>query len=247
MKKLLHFILTLTLCQIGFSQTTYYVDQNATGNGSGDSWANAFTSLETALALQENGFTGEIRVAGEQTFKPSASRLCTGGCTSPRDYYFLIHEDIQLKGSYDVSTNTQDYSNPTILSGDVGTQNDNSDNTLRVVITTYLTNAAIIDGFVITQGNANGANSSSVNNVGIENYIGGGMYNQNSSPSITNTTFVNNSAGLYGGAMCNANSSPSITNATFVNNSATDWGGAILNQASEACILFPCYYKHHIL
>jgi len=239
MKKLLHFILTLTLCQIGFSQTTYHVDQNATGNGSGDSWANAFTSLETALALQENGFTGEIRVAGGQTFKPSASRLCTGGCTSPRDYYFLIHEDIQLKGSYDVSTNTQDYSNPTILSGDVGTQNDNSDNTLRVIITTNLTNAAIIDGFVITQGNANGANSSSVNNVGIENYIGGGMYNQNSSPSITNTTFVNNSAGLYGGAMCNANSSPSITNATFVNNSATDWGGAILNQASEGAYSSP--------
>lgn len=238
MKKLLHFILTLTLCQIGFSQT-YFVDQNATGNGSGDSWANAFTSLESALALQENGFTGEIRVAGGQTFKPSASRLCTGGCISPRDYYFLIHEDIQLKGSYNVTTNTQDYSNPTILSGDVGVPDNSADNTLRVVVTTNLTNTAIIDGFVINQGNANGANYTTVNNVGIENYVGGGMYNQNSSPIVVNTTFVNNSAGLYGGAMCNANSSPSIINTTFVNNSATDWGGGILNQASEGSYSSP--------
>jgi len=232
MKKLLHFILTLTLYQIGFSQT-YYVDQNATGANDGSSWVNAFTDLELALAEQDNGFTGEIRVAGGQTFYPSASRLCTSGCTSPRDYYFLIHEDIQLKGSYDVSTDTQDYSNPTILNGDVGVPDNTADNTLRVVITTNLTNTAVIDGFTITQGNANGVNYATVNNVSFANSRGGGMYNQYSSPSITNTTLVNNSTWLYGGGMCNENSSPSITNSTFVNNSAVEYGGGIFNIANE--------------
>ncbi|RSK39311.1 T9SS type A sorting domain-containing protein [Mangrovimonas spongiae] len=213
-----------------------YVDNTATGNNNGTSWANAFTDLETALSLQDCGFTGEIRVAGGQTFKPSASRLCTSGCTSPRDYYFLIHEDIQLKGSYDVSTNTQDYSNPTTLSGDIGNTGDTSDNTSHVVVTTNLTNAASLDGFIITNGNANLNVYPTINTIQIESYRGGGMHNNNnSSPTITNTTFFNNFASSLGGGMYNnSSSSPNITNVSFVNNSSSSFGGGMYNNFSSS-------------
>ncbi|APY11733.1 hypothetical protein BWZ22_11010 [Seonamhaeicola sp. S2-3] len=217
------------------SDSIIYVDANATGTNDGRSWTNAFTDIETALAIQDCGFTGEIRVAGGQTFKPSTSRLCTGGCTSPRDYYFLIQNDIQLKGSYDVSNDTQDYSNPTILSGDVGVLDNNSDNTLRVVITTNLTNAALLDGFTITQGNANGIGQAIVNGQSINNFNGGGMQNHGN-PTISNFRFVNNSTTGKGGGMSNVSASPSIINTIFVGNSAK-YGGGLYNIGASPTII----------
>ncbi len=75
---------------------------------------------------------------------------------------------------------------------------------------------SVLSGFTITGGNANGSNP--------DNY-GGGMYNDNSSPTVTNCTFVGNSATQYGGGMYNYNSSPTVTNCTFVGNSVSTWGG----------------------
>ena len=73
----------------------------------------------------------------------------------------------------------------------------------------------------------------------ITNYIfsgntadeGGAIYNcENSSPTVTNCTFSGNSADKGGGAIyIYDNCSPIITNCTFFGNSATYWGGAICN------------------
>ena len=213
-----------------------YVDANATGTNDGTDWTNAFTDLEVALSLQECGLTGEIRVAGGQTFTPSTSRLCTNNCDSPRDYYFLIHEDIQLKGSYDVSTNTQDYSNPTILSGDIGVANDNNDNTYHVIVTNYLSNDAIIDGFVITIGLANNTESSIINGNEIYKGRGAGMYNNSSSPIASNIIFSENSAIYEGGGMYNILSNPNIFNTVFSENLADVAGGGIYNNHSSPSI-----------
>ena len=50
---------------------------------------------------------------------------------------------------------------------------------------------------------------------------GGGMYNDYSSPTITNTTFSYNTAGNSGGGMLNVTSySPTIPNTTYVYNTA---------------------------
>ncbi|WP_147676031.1 T9SS type A sorting domain-containing protein [Algibacter pacificus] len=222
-------------CINSSSDSIIYVDANATGTNDGRSWTNAFTDIETALAIQDCGFTGEIRVAGGQTFKPSTSRLCTGGCSSPRDYYFLIQNDIQIKGSYNVSNDTQDYSNPTILSGDVGVLDNNSDNTLRVVVTTNLTNAALLDGFTITQGNANGIKQAVINGQSINNFNGGGMQNHGN-PTISNFRFVNNSTTGKGGGMSNVSASPSIINTIFVGNSAK-YGGGLYNIGASPTII----------
>ncbi|UCC23004.1 MAG: right-handed parallel beta-helix repeat-containing protein [Planctomycetota bacterium] len=91
----------------------------------------------------------------------------------------------------------------------------------------------ILEGFTITGGNANGSDSNS---------WGGGMYNDNSSPTVTNCTFSGNTAADNGGGMSNNNSSnPTVTNCTFSGNTA-DGGGGMYNSDSSLtvsnCILW---------
>ena len=50
------------------------------------------------------------------------------------------------------------------------------------------------------------------------NGYGGGMYNRNSRPTVTNCTFSGNGAAMYGGGMYNSSSSPTVTHCTFQGN-----------------------------
>ncbi|UCF42772.1 MAG: right-handed parallel beta-helix repeat-containing protein, partial [Planctomycetota bacterium] len=77
----------------------------------------------------------------------------------------------------------------------------------------------ILEGFTITGGNASGTDSNS---------SGGGMFNHDSSPTVTNCTFSGNSANGGGGMFNWDNSSPTVTNCTFSGNS-TIAGGGMLN------------------
>jgi parallel beta-helix repeat protein/predicted outer membrane repeat protein len=59
---------------------------------------------------------------------------------------------------------------------------------------------------------------------------GGGMWNNNSSPTVTSCTFSGNSALYDGGGMLNTNwSSPTVTNCTFIGNLASRGGGGMHN------------------
>ena len=71
------------------------------------------------------------------------------------------------------------------------------------------TNATVISGFTITNGKAT---------------LGGGMYNENSSPTVTHCMFSNNEA-LSGGGMYNDNSFPIVSNCIFRDNKASFGGG----------------------
>jgi parallel beta-helix repeat protein len=73
------------------------------------------------------------------------------------------------------------------------------------------TNKTIIEGFTITNGHS---------------YYGGGMRNDESSPTLTNCTFTNNIANNSGGGMYNiGSSSPTLTDCTFTGNTAASAGG----------------------
>jgi len=92
----------------------------------------------------------------------------------------------------------------------------------------YVTADATIDGLFITGGNADGNWPDS---------SGGGIYNYESSLTITNCTFSGNNAVGWGGGIFNNESSLTITNCTFLNNSTTNYhGGGIYNVASSAII-----------
>jgi len=56
---------------------------------------------------------------------------------------------------------------------------------------------------------------------------GGGIYCNQSNPTIRNCIITNNSASDYGGGIHSQNCSPTIINCSFSDNSAVDFGGAI--------------------
>ena len=86
----------------------------------------------------------------------------------------------------------------------------------------------MLDGFVITGGNANGPNP--------DNFGGGILNLSNSTPLIRNCLFTSNSAANFGGAMHTvspgSNSSLILTNSSFESNSAT-FGGAMIGHGSS--------------
>jgi hypothetical protein len=60
---------------------------------------------------------------------------------------------------------------------------------------------------------------------------GGGMYNEYSSPTVTNCIFSGNTATYGGGGMFNGSSSPTLINCTFAENVADEAGGGMWNFA----------------
>ncbi|MCK4659257.1 MAG: hypothetical protein KAV82_07010, partial [Phycisphaerae bacterium] len=127
-------------------------------------------------------------------------------------------------------------SNATILSGDLSGDDEpdftnNGENSYHVLTSTDVGSNAVLDGFTITGGNANGPWQDGYRE-------GGGMYNYwDSSPTVTNCTFSGNSADYHGGGMCNDfYSSPTVTNCTFSGNSADDDGGGMYNYGSSPTV-----------
>ncbi|MCP4610914.1 MAG: right-handed parallel beta-helix repeat-containing protein, partial [Planctomycetes bacterium] len=204
------------------SYGTIYVDIDATaGSNNGLSWTDAFTDLQSALGVAISG--DEIWVA-EGAYKPT-----TG---TDRNISFQMINGVAIYGGFTGSETTaveRDWANNvTILSGDIGTTSDNSDNSYHVFyhpIGTNLDSTAILDGFTITGGNTDGKSTSP---------FGGGMYNYSSSPTLTNCTFSENSANV-GGGMINSSSSPEMANCIFSANTA-QYGGGMYNEISSPAV-----------
>ena len=227
-----------------------YVAPNGATSGTCDTWVNACT-LQYALSIAVSG--DEIWVEAGVHY-PGTSRIAT----------FTLKNGVALYGGFagaETSRDQRDWqANLTILSGDID-QNDIStegsyiaetwndirgENAYHVVTGSGTDNAAVLDGFIITAGQANGPSwlddlgGGMYNNSGnpmltnvafIGNYAffgGGGMYNNSSNPTLTNVTFSSNFAG-QGGGMLNYNSSPTLINVAFVGNYANYGGGGMYN------------------
>ena len=196
-----------------------YVDDTAVGGNNGNSWANAYTDLQTAIANAP--FGSQIWVA-EGTYKPTSQ---TG--VDARNISFNLKNGVAIYGGFAGSeTNLAERdiaNNPTILSGDIGIANDRSDNSRRVVRAVNVSSATILNGFTISDGNANlGASD-----------VGGGIYSVTSQAIFGNLTIQNNTASNEGGGAYIANSSNRFTNVSFLNNDARSKGGAIYSLDSH--------------
>ena len=241
-------VMCLAVVGTTFGGQTIYVDADATGANDGSSWANAYNYLQDALAGALSG--DEIWVA-EGTYKPDANSANPGG-SSDREATFQLINGVAIKGGYagfgEPNPNVRDVdAYETILSGDLAgddapvadprdlrTEPTRAENSYHVVTSSGTDATAVLDGFSLTGGNANGS---------YPNYYGGGMYNPSGSPTLANCTFTGNSAKYYGGGMYNDDSSPTVTNCIFSGNSADENGGGMYNSYSSSPTLTHCTFS----
>ena len=74
---------------------------------------------------------------------------------------------------------------------------------------------------------------------------GGGMYNDGSSPTVTNCIFSGNGATEFGGGIYNGNNSnPTVSDCNFIGNSAKE-GGGMHNGASSSPTVSGCSFSHN--
>lgn len=213
----------------------------------GSDFANAFATIQKALDTATPG--SNIYVAAGTYYPTQGVDLDGIGGVTSREFTFQIPSGLKLYGGFagtetSIDLSARDFvTNETILSGDLGTAEDDSDNAYHVVYTNNVGNSVAVSGFTIEDGNANG---SAVHGKG------GGWYNlansAESSPSIMSTIFKDNSA-ASGGAFYNeggasGTSSPVFRSAVFASNNATSQGGGLYNGiASSSAICSPAFYN----
>jgi hypothetical protein len=212
----------------------WYVDDDGPVGGSGLSWSDAFTALQSALAVSNPG--DEIRVA-EGVYRPDQT---ADGSIVPgdRDASFVLVDGVVLLGGFrgcpggDCSGDPNEYDlslYESILTGDLlGNDDPNandlnhlslSDNSIHVVNASGVSETAQLTGFTITAGNAN---------LMVEGPdAGGGLRCDNGRPAIRRCVFEGN-WGYYGaGVDFNFGSVVQVEQCVFLRNSARYEGGAV--------------------
>ncbi|MGB0388269.1 MAG: cohesin domain-containing protein [Ardenticatenaceae bacterium] len=205
--------------QAHVSSAVIYVKADASGANNGTSWANAYADLQAGLAAATSG--DQIWVAAG-SYKPTSG--------SSRTVSFQLKSGVGIYGGFDGTESSREQrdweNNVTILSGDIGTVGDNSDNSYHVVNGSGTASSAILDGFTVTAGYANGGNI---------NHHGAGVLNySNGNPTLSHVIITGNSASNDGGGMFNyINCSPTLNHVIFSGNSAVSAGGGMLNHTSS--------------
>ena len=219
-----------------FPPTVLLVDQDALGDNSGVDWTNAYIDLQDALSLAAKfPEVREIRVA-QGVYNPDQGVGITPG---DRTATFQLINGVTIKGGYaghgEPDPDARDVkAYKTVLSGDLNGNdievNEPRDllnnparyeNSYNVVTAIYgINSTAVLDGFTVSGGNANGSKQ--------HYWLGGGMHNRYyANPTVSNCTFTQNSA-VFGGAMFNYGNSE-IVDCTFNINSAESRGGGLFN------------------
>jgi len=259
-----------------FTNQIAYVD--AAPGGDGSSWGTAFENLQDALYVACNcpGEVTEIWVA-EGTYYPDEG---IGQADDDRSSTFNLCPGVSLYGGFqgagdDELSDADPAANKTILSGDIGTPGDNSDNALRVVTITDVGTNVTFDGFIVEGGNASTMGFSPSGggiwiraaSFGVETSPtisrcvirrntalsqGGGIFITNASGtanvSIINCVFEENRAPLGGGLYANVNSSAGNTeviNSVFYNNTG-ELGGGIHVFTGEATIVNSTFFDNKL-
>ena len=242
MKKLILFSMCLSFA-VPCQARIIYVDANTPDNNDGSNWAHAYKCLQDALAdAISSSNVNEIHVA-QGIYKPDRSSADLNGSGDPAATFQLIN-GVALKGGYagfgELDPDLRDIEvYKTILSGDLkgndteiakakienlSFEESRADNSYHVVTATKCNETAILDGVIITGGDAHLHAGGR----------GGGMINLASSPTLNNCTFTENIGWIGGGGMFNGqNSSAKLTNCVFVSNGTEGNGGGILNDSSS--------------
>ncbi|MBW2690411.1 MAG: hypothetical protein JRC99_10835, partial [Deltaproteobacteria bacterium] len=234
-----------------------YVDIDAiTGADDGTSWDDAYIDLQSAMASALP--TDELWVA-EGMYKPTSG--------TDRVASFQLLSNVALYGGFsgtEVNRDDRDWTaHLTVLSGDIGTAGLADDNSYHVVTGSDTDSSAVLDGFTITGGQADGTDldgngAGMVNENGSPTLInliirdnhalmqGGGMHNFQGDPTLMHVLFDTNSViSGRGGGMQNTKSNPVLVNVVFRSNSSPDYGGGMHNWTSNPTLVNVVFSGNH--
>ena len=133
---------------------------------------------------------------------------------------FYLKDGVEIEGAFAgfgaPNPNIRDTVNtPTILSGDIGSLGNNTDNSYHVIYANGVDATANVDVITIANGNDNGNSEPT----------GGGVYIVSGSPTITNCTFVANASASGAGIFIGGYSASLVTGCSFNDDSANSGAG----------------------
>ena len=213
------------LAPAALGSDTWFVNGAGSASATGQSWVEAFSDLQAALAVADSG--DQIWVAAG-TYRPS---------TNPSDVTasFLLKDGVEMYGGFagnETAVAERDLErNVTVLSGDLADDDDPvafkaghniDDNSGHVVTAIDVGPTCVLDGFTITAGigrNLDGA---------CDPLSGGGLAIIDGSPVVRNCTLLVNRANYGGGCYVGGSSSPRFSQCDFAGNfSKANGPGAI--------------------
>ena len=234
-------LITMMMCFLVFPISVsgvVYVNKNATGANNGNSWADAYTTIQAGI--------DDADVADEEVWVAQGTYLEA----------IVMMSGVKLYGGFNGTETELSQRNwvTNVTTIDASTARGGLPAYHVVIMGSIITST--IDGFSITGGNANagspdnnggGIYCASLNNTNtiannrvtgnLASFIGGGIYcSYISSPNITNNIISGNSADSGGGGIsCYGHgSSPNIINNIISGNSAYDYGGGISCDSSSS-------------
>jgi WD40 repeat protein len=237
-----------------------YVKADAQGSYDGNSWNTAFNDLQDALNVAQPNT--EIWVAAG-VYRPDRG-------TGMREASFRLRNGVCLLGGFSGTEANRYQRDPnnreTILSGDLngddGPDFANIDeNSYHVISARESVKNAVLDGFTIRGGNANGPQEDGHGN-------GGGMFNDRGHCALINCTFIRNRSDLAGGGIsswgtlaisncafsdnltrgrggglwCSGNDTSVLTECIFAGNKAHDHGGGVAHRGQAGAIFIGCRF-----
>lgn len=233
----------------------YYVNDDAVGANNGTNWPDAFNSLQSALEI---AIYNDVIWVAAGTYTPTHFMFDPDPLDT-RMKTFFVAPGVRLYGGFagnepeDYDLETRNFQlNESILSGNIGT----ASNCYHVIIsaqdpeTIPFTEPTVIDGFTITNGQADKEVSGGQLEDLLYGTMGGGMLLLGGKQSIKNCIFKENVAGI-GGGLSKFAGEISIDNCRFDNNTVLLAGaglsliGAGATEGEEAGLVLNCSFENN--